>query len=508
MDEIQEQALFFARSRALFAVLDGEGRLLLLNAAWERLVGVPPSTLHGRSFLHLLHPDDRDAAAEAVRALADGAGSLTLDNRLETPHGGRLRWQFTKLENPTRIHAIVQEITEKEADAAGLCHTEPATAEQALHEEILEHERTERKLAEQRSFLRNVIDTAPLLIFVKDRQGRYTLSNQYHAELLGTTVEEILNRKTGAFSVLAPNTAQHQEDDRAVMDGLERRYYPDRLIVDARGNHRWFDMIKQPIVAADGKSYYLLGIGADITERKRHQEELQQTQMQLLHASRLASLGTLATGVAHELNQPLAVIRGMAQQLLQEPGLPEGCFDDLRLIEDQTRRMAKIINHLRTFARAPSQTVEQANINQVAQNCLVLIGEQLKAHGVTVDLALCAEPAVVCADSNELEQVVLNLVINARDALEGHPDARITLRSRQTEGQVALEVCDNGPGVPQALVSRIFDPFFTTKEAGKGTGLGLSISHNILTRYGGTLEYRTENGAVFTLLLPPAPATP
>jgi PAS domain S-box-containing protein len=242
----------------------------------------------------------------------------------------------------------------------------------------------------------------------------------------------------------------------------------------------------------------------EVAQRKRSQEELHRTELQLLHSAKLASLGTLATGVAHELNQPLAGIRAIAQQLLHEEDLPEYCAEDLRLIEEQTKRMTKIINHLRAFARAPGEEVESVDVNQVAQNCFILIGQQLKSHGIAVDLELCSEGVEVRADANELEQVVLNLITNARDALAEHPDARITVRSRREAAQVVLEVRDNGPGVPPDHASRIFDPFFTTKEVGKGTGLGLSISYNILTRYGGTLEYRTENGAVFTLILPSA----
>lgn len=240
----------------------------------------------------------------------------------------------------------------------------------------------------------------------------------------------------------------------------------------------------------------------EIAERKKSQEDLHRTEMQLLHSAKLASVGTLATGVAHELNQPLAVIRGVAQQLMAEEGLSEFVLEDLNLIVGQSHRMSKIINHLRTFARAPSEDIETVDVNDVVRNCFTLIGEQLKAHSIGVELALCEEPMNVLADANELEQVVLNLITNARDALEGYSNACLTFRSWREEERVVLEVRDNGAGVSEEYVARIFDPFFTTKEAGKGTGLGLSISHSIITRFNGTLAYRTESGAVFTITLP------
>ena len=238
----------------------------------------------------------------------------------------------------------------------------------------------------------------------------------------------------------------------------------------------------------------------EAAERKRALEELQRTELQLLHSSKLASLGTLASGVAHELNQPITAIRGITQQILHDEDLSDAQREDMELVVGQTARMTRIIDHLRTFARAPSGSTEIVDVNAVVRNCLVLIGEQLRARGIEVVLNLCAAPLKVRADANELEQVVLNLITNARDALEGRPKPRITLGSRRAGGQY-------GGGVRQwrrrasGIVSRIFDPFFTTKPAGQGTGLGLSISDSILTRFGGTLAYCTDNGAVFTIVL-------
>ena len=164
--------------------------------------------------------------------------------------------------------------------------------------------------------------------------------------------------------------------------------------------------------------------------------------------------------------------------------------------------MMKIINHMRSFCHVGRNEIALVDVNQVAQDCFILIGEQLRAHSVAVELDLCTEAFPVLADANELEQVVLNLISNARDALEGRPQATISLRSWCEADQFHLEIRDNGPGIPGDLVSRVFDPFFTTKEPGKGTGLGLSISHSILRKYQGTIRVQNDNGAVFTITLP------
>ncbi|HLK54950.1 MAG TPA: ATP-binding protein [Chthonomonadaceae bacterium] len=235
---------------------------------------------------------------------------------------------------------------------------------------------------------------------------------------------------------------------------------------------------------------------------EKSQADLSEAEVQLVQSAKLASLGTLSAGVAHELNQPIAIIRGLSQQLQQEPGLSEDVLADLDIIEGQTGRMTKIVKHLRTFCRAGGADFAPVDVNQVVHDCFLLVGQQLRTHNVTAELHLCEEAPPVMADANELEQVFLNLITNARDAMEGRPDATITIRSWVEGGRFVLEFRDNGTGVPDTVVGRIFDPFFTTKDPGKGTGLGLSISHTILKRHQGDIQVYNDHGAVFTITLP------
>ena len=235
---------------------------------------------------------------------------------------------------------------------------------------------------------------------------------------------------------------------------------------------------------------------------QQSQSELRETESQLIQSAKLASLGTLSAGVAHELNQPVAIVRGIAQQIQDDASLPEDVKEDLRLIEGQTSRMMKIIKHLRTFCRAGGYEMSEVNVNQVVQDCFILIESQLKAHNIGITLDLCPETMIVTGDANELEQVFLNLITNARDAMEGTDGAQFFVRTRLEKQQCILEFADNGSGIPEELLSRIFDPFFTTKEAGKGTGLGLSISHGIIEKHHGQLTVKNDHGAVFTISLP------
>ncbi len=231
-------------------------------------------------------------------------------------------------------------------------------------------------------------------------------------------------------------------------------------------------------------------------------EELRDTEAQLVHSAKMASLGTLASGVAHELNQPVAIIRGIVQQLDLEPDLPEIVRSDLYIIEGQTTRMMKIIRHLGVFSRMGTEEMTRVNVNKVVEGCFILIGQQLRSHDIDLELNLCEEAADVWGDASELEQVFINLLLNARDALDGQPEARIWITSRLVGGQYTIEFRDNGPGIPEEIAQRIFDPFFTTKEPGKGNGLGLSISHGIIQKHHGSIRVSSRNGAAFTITLP------
>lgn len=235
---------------------------------------------------------------------------------------------------------------------------------------------------------------------------------------------------------------------------------------------------------------------------RQSRAELRDAEGQLVQSAKLASLGELSAGVAHELNQPLAIIRGITQQLQDEPGLSADVISDLELMEGQTGRMIKIIQHMRTFCRVGGAEQSEINLNKVVEDCFLLIGQQIRAHDVQVALELGENLPPITGDANELEQVFINLVGNARDAIAGRPGALIILRSYVEGERLALEVRDNGPGVPEEMITRIFDPFFTTKEPGKGTGLGLSISHTIIAKHQGTLQVHNDGGAVFTIRLP------
>lgn len=229
----------------------------------------------------------------------------------------------------------------------------------------------------------------------------------------------------------------------------------------------------------------------------------------LHHDGRLAALGTMAAGLAHELNQPLNTIRVITEGLLfgKEKGWPleaEELYENIEMISRQVVRMDKVIQNVRNFARENrDQGVASVNVNEALENVLSMVGREIEDHGIRVEKDLDPELPPLRTTLNELEQVVMNLLLNARQALDECDDSPkiIRIKTDGRDAKIFLEVSDNGTGIPDHLLGRIFDPFFTTKGPGKGMGLGLSISQSIVIKFGGHIEaYNNEDGgATFTV---------
>jgi C4-dicarboxylate-specific signal transduction histidine kinase len=243
-------------------------------------------------------------------------------------------------------------------------------------------------------------------------------------------------------------------------------------------------------------------------EMERREQELRDKQEQLIQAGKLATLGELTTGVAHELNNPLNNIGLYVGNVIDQARL--GDLDRSRTVADlekameQVRKATEIISHLRTFGRAAPVSLETVDVDSVIERSLSLVQEQLKHRGIEVDFELCRDELVLLANPIQLEQVFINLLTNARDALEDAKTKRITIKTERAGDQIRVCISDTGPGIPAEFEARVFDPFFTTKEVGSGTGLGLSITYSIVKEHGGEISVSSEpgEGATFVVMLP------
>ena len=243
---------------------------------------------------------------------------------------------------------------------------------------------------------------------------------------------------------------------------------------------------------------------------QRREQELREKQEQLVQAGKLATLGELTTGIAHELNNPLnniGLFMGNAIDLIQLGTAdtdPERILDELNKAMQQVRKASEIISHLRTFGRAAAVNFEPVDLQQVVERAISLMQEQLRLRQIKLQVQFPVEEVLVFGNAIQLEQVMINLLTNARDALVEAAQKVITITCAMKPQSVELRVYDSGPGIPADFEKRIFDPFFTTKEVGAGTGLGLSITYGIIRDHEGSIvvESHPGEGAHFLIQLP------
>jgi two-component system NtrC family sensor kinase len=244
-------------------------------------------------------------------------------------------------------------------------------------------------------------------------------------------------------------------------------------------------------------------ISRNITGRKAIEDRM-------INVEKLASIGTLAAGVAHEINNPMAVILGFTEHLLdQTESLPE-VHDTLQIIEDEGLRCKKIVENLLTFARIPEVSETTAELNGLLEKTLTVVKNTLLTKKIRLETSLAPSLPRVKGDPQELQQVFINLINNAADAMRGGGALKVVTTLSPDGKRVAIEFMDTGAGIPREAQAKIFDPFFTTKKTGLGTGLGLSMSYGIITKFGGNIiftsypveEYPDKHGTTFTVYLP------
>jgi len=355
--------------------------------------------------------------------------------------------------------------------------------------------------AEQR--LRAHVETLERRLRKRDEQRRAML------HIMGDLSEfnkRLANQRKAMLHVLA----DYEQDRRRLARQTERLDSSRRALLHIlQDSHQ--DKLR--LEASRKAMIHIMGDLRETTaEMQRREQELRDKQEQLVQAGKLATLGELTTGVAHELNNPLnniGLFVGNAVDLIELAVTEKGqIVGELRHAMQQVSKATEIISHLRTFGRAAPVSREPISLRQVIERALSLMREQLRLREIEVTVDLGPEEPVVLGNAIQLEQVFINLLTNARDAVAEAPRKAIRISGSTGSGAVEVALADSGHGIPPGLERRIFDPFFTTKEVGKGTGLGLSITYGIINEHGGTISVVSPPGAGATFLihLPLAPA--
>jgi len=375
-------------------------------------------------------------------------------------------------------------------------------------------------LGQQEQLMRTILDATPDLVCLLDAGGRLLAVNRAFAALLGRTEAEIVGRVEA--DLFPPEELQlRQASNRAILDSGQGSQA--EVVVNTPQGRRWFHQVDVPVRDAAGRVLGILKTARDVTEVRSIEEKLLQSQ-------KMESLGKLAGGVAHEINTPLGIILGYAQ-LLQED-VPEGgqLHQDLMIIERQAKVCRKIVADLLGFSRQHESSMGEMDLNASVTEVASLVRHTFGLEKVALELDLASDLPPITGDREKLNQVWMNLLNNARDAMPSGGVIRLHTRQRPGQGDDAgvavVSVADGGTGISPEHLGKIFDPFFSTKGVGEGTGLGLSVSFGIVQNHGGVIEaesptpeeYSTPNasgpGTVFHVCLPlraqtePAPVRP
>jgi two-component system NtrC family sensor kinase len=338
-------------------------------------------------------------------------------------------------------------------------------------------------------------------VLVCDAAGRPVLANERLGQLLGLPSGALadLDRLESRLAGLAANFRQPQAFGSQWRERLrtgEKAAWEDLEMV--RPSRKVIERYSRPIRDAERQRAGWLEVYRDITGQRLVHSKMVQTE-------KMAAIGQLVSGIAHELNNPLTSIMGYAQLLLGR-GLSAERAAEAQKIYDEAERAGRIVKNLLLFAREARAVREPANLNELVERTLALRSYELKVENIAVELELDPTLPLTLADSTQMQQVILNLVVNAEQAIQqGRGSGHIRVRTgRRGADRLALEISDDGPGIPPELAPRVFDPFFTTKEVGVGTGLGLSIVYGIVHEHGGEIFLESElgHGAKFTIELP------
>lgn len=334
---------------------------------------------------------------------------------------------------------------------------------------------------------------SPSIKYLGDRTAEKVMSMSLE-QLLSPTSQELAMKAFAEELAMVKTTPPDSPRSRTLEVEFLRR----------DGSVLWAELKMNFMRDAAGQPVGILGVMRDISERKIAEEERREFEQKAQLASRLASVGELAAGVAHEINNPLTGVIGYAELLMQED-VPERIKKDLEVIHSGAKRVADVVKGLLKFARQAKPERTLVNINEIIEVTLRLRAYELETSNIKVTTKLDPDLPLTIADPGQLQQVFLNLLINSETEMRSaHGKGKLVVKTEAIDSKIRISFKDDGPGITKANLERIFEPFFTTREVGKGTGLGLSICHGIVTDHGGriSVESRLGAGATFIVELP------
>ncbi|MCM1981937.1 response regulator [Lyngbya confervoides] len=462
---------------------NADGICLYVNPCWLALSGLSLKDCLGNGWLQAVHPEDRHRLGVIWERVLKGDSDRLPEFRLLTPQG-EIRW----------ISAHVASIQSTAGEIVGYVST---------HEDITERKQAEQALRESEQRLQAILDHSPAVIYLLDHQNRHLLVNHSYAALLSISAQDLVGK--GLQEVWPPEMADRfATQNRAVLETGQLLQIEDTLPLPD-GIHS-FITVKFPLSDATGTPYALCGISTDITEKKN-------LEAQFYQAQRLESLGILAGGIAHDLNNMLTPILGMTQVLqMTQRGLDARGIEQLQIIESSAKRGANLVKQILSVTRASQGQQTAVNLAALLQEEIKIVQQSFpKSIEIQVEIptAGATQPALgkVLADPTYLHQIVMNLYVNARDAMPNGGTLGISAQNVWVDEAMAAQtldarvgryalitVTDTGTGITPEVQERMFDPFFTTKPPGQGTGLGLATVRSLVKANQGFVQVVSQVG--------------
>jgi two-component system NtrC family sensor kinase len=483
--------------------INADGIIEYVSAACVPVFGVPARAMIGRKWLEFVEVVD-PAAVEASRQSALRAVSFyTCLYRVRRPDGSG---------------------ADAEARAVPVIDGGVVVGEQGILRDISDRTRAEKALRSHERYFKDIVSAFPIPFFVKDVRGVYRFFNPSFAEYIGLPPEKIMGATV--YDIAPKDLAEiYFRKDEVLFRAPGEQTYEAR--VRARnGEIRDVIFFKKTYFDEQGNVAGLIGTILDITDRKKVEEDLRQahlqirqTQDQMVHAEKLAAIGLLAAGVAHEINNPLAYIGSnmvVFERYVNDltvffkqyftncpPEIDETVRDMQAIVKESTAgidSIKKIVQDLRTFSRADTGEWAPADLNEILDGILRIVWNEIKYKAELKHER--GDLPMLRVNSRQLGQVFLNILVNAVQSIAER--GVITVRTFTRPGEAVVEISDTGKGIPPEIVRRIFDPFFTTKVPGQGTGLGLSVSYDIIKKHGGRIDVSSEagKGSRFAVILP------
>ena len=372
-----------------------------------------------------------------------------------------------------------------------------------IRHDITERKRAEEGLRESEERYRTLFGNSIEAVFTVDIDGNFTSVNKAFEEWSGYSREEAIGMSYGKLVTPEQIDFIFKEYNKLFRTGEPIRNLVYECVLKD-GERRLVEGYVNLIKKGDWIEGFQ-GTLRDITERKRQEEERRQLEQKAQVTSRLASVGEMAAGVAHEINNPLTGVIGYAQLLMDRGDIPSDIRRDLAAINDGAQRVASIVKRLLVFSRQVKPERRFIDINELIESTLALRAYHLRVNNIKVTTQLAPDLLETMADPGQLQQVFLNLVVNAETEMKlAHGKGKLIITTEKSDNTIKICVKDDGPGIKPEVMDRIFDPFFTTREVGQGTGLGLSLCHGIVAEHNGKTyaESKLGKGATFVVELP------